>query len=50
MSGGNRFRTYAPTQYEGLVNLLVDRNVEVNAREATSSPWRRCCIPGRRFS
>ena len=39
MSGGNRFRTYAPTQYEGLVNLLVDRNVEVNAREATSSPW-----------
>jgi cell division protease FtsH len=39
MSGGNRFRTYAPPQYEGLVNLLVDRNVEVNAREATSSPW-----------
>ena len=39
MSGGARFRTYAPPQYEGLVNRLVDRDVTVTAREATNSPW-----------
>ena len=38
-SGGNRFRTYAPPQYEGLVNRLVERDVAVTAREATTSPW-----------
>ena len=39
MSGGGRFRTYAPPQYEGLVNRLVERDVTVTAREATNSPW-----------
>ena len=39
MSGGNGFRTYAPPQYEGLVNRLVERDVAVTAREAANSPW-----------
>ena len=39
MAGGNRFRTYAPPQYEGLVNRLVERDVAVTAREAATSPW-----------
>src|SRR6195256_6452121 len=33
------FRTYAPPQYEGLVNKLIDRGVVVAAREPTTSPW-----------
>ncbi|MBI4886527.1 MAG: ATP-dependent metallopeptidase FtsH/Yme1/Tma family protein [Acidobacteria bacterium] len=33
------FRTYAPPQYEGLANRLLDRNVIVSAREPTASPW-----------
>ena len=36
---GERFRTYAPPQYEGLGNRLIDRDVVVQAREATASPW-----------
>ena len=36
---GDRFRTYAPPQYEGLVNTLVERDVSVTAREAARSPW-----------
>jgi cell division protease FtsH len=36
---GDSFRTYAPAQYEGLANKLIDRNVVVSAREATTSPW-----------
>jgi cell division protease FtsH len=36
---GDRFRTYAPLQYEGLGNRLVERNVAVTAKEPTSSPW-----------
>jgi cell division protease FtsH len=36
---GERFGTYAPPQYEGLGNKLVERNVEVTAKEPTSSPW-----------
>ena len=39
LAGGSRFRTYAPPQYEGLVNRLVERDVAVTAREATGSPW-----------
>ena len=39
VAGGNRFRTYAPPQYDGLVNRLVERDVVVTAREATASPW-----------
>jgi cell division protease FtsH len=33
------FRTYAPPQYEGLANKLIERNVVVSAREPTTSPW-----------
>jgi cell division protease FtsH len=33
------FRTYAPPQYEGLANKLIERNVVVTAREPTASPW-----------
>jgi cell division protease FtsH len=36
---GTKFRTYAPPQYEGLGNKLVERNVEVDAKEPTGSPW-----------
>jgi cell division protease FtsH len=33
------FRTYAPPQYEGLANKLIERNVVVTARQPTDSPW-----------
>ena len=33
------FRTYAPPQYEGLANRLIERNVLVTAKEPTTSPW-----------
>jgi cell division protease FtsH len=33
------FRTYAPPQYEGLANRLIERNVIVTAREPAASPW-----------
>lgn len=36
---GERFRTYAPPQYEGLANKLIDQNVVVQARAAAASPW-----------
>ena len=39
LSTGSRFRTYAPPQYEGLVNRLVERDVAITAKEAASSPW-----------
>ncbi len=40
LTGGTRFRSYAPPQYEGLANRLVERAVAVTAREATSpSLW-----------
>ena len=39
LTAGDRFRTYAPPQYEGLVNRLVERDVAVTAREAANSPW-----------
>ena len=38
-SSGDRFRTYAPPQYDGLVNTLVERDVAVTATEASGSPW-----------
>jgi cell division protease FtsH len=41
-SGGDgnvKFRTYAPTQYEGLINKLEDRHVQVTAKPETTSPW-----------
>ncbi len=33
------FRTYAPTQYEGLANKLFDRSVQITAKQETTSPW-----------
>ncbi len=33
------FHTYAPGQYEGLANKLIERNVVVKAKEPTASPW-----------
>jgi cell division protease FtsH len=37
--GNESFRTYAPPQYEGLANRLIDRNIIVKAKEPTASPW-----------
>jgi len=36
---GEKARTFAPSQYEGLGNKLVANKVEVTAKEQTSSPW-----------
>ncbi len=33
------FHAYAPTQYEGLVNKLMERGVQVSSKEQTASPW-----------
>ncbi len=33
------FRTFAPTQFEGLANKLQDRNVAITAKPETASPW-----------
>jgi cell division protease FtsH len=33
------YHTYAPTQYEGLVNKLMSKDVQVNSKEPTASPW-----------
>ncbi len=38
-TSGESFRSFAPPQYEGLVNRLVERDVAVTAREAAGSPW-----------
>ena len=38
-SSGEQFRTYAPPQYDGLVNLLIERDVIIEAQEAAGSPW-----------
>jgi cell division protease FtsH len=37
--GNEHFRTVAPPQYDGLANKLVDRNVVVDAKEPSVSPW-----------
>jgi cell division protease FtsH len=37
--GGEPFHTYAPAQYDGLANKLIDRGISVNAKEPTQSPW-----------
>jgi cell division protease FtsH len=34
-----KFRTYAPPQFEGLANRLIERNVIVRAKEPSTSPW-----------
>ncbi len=33
------FRTIAPPQYEGLANKLIERNVIVDAKKESGSPW-----------
>jgi cell division protease FtsH len=38
LTGGARFRSYAPPQYEGLVNKLVEHDVDVDAHDQ-SSTW-----------
>ena len=38
-TSGEQFRTYAPPQYEGLANQLIEGDVVVHAREAAASPW-----------
>ena len=38
-TSGESFRSFAPPQYEGLANKLVERDVAVSAREAAGSPW-----------
>ena len=38
-SPNERFRTYAPTQYEGLGNKLLERNVHLKADPESASPW-----------
>ena len=37
----NSFRTIVPSQgmYEGLVNLLIEKGVNVDVKEQTISPW-----------
>ena len=39
LTTGDRFRSYAPPQFEGLVNQLIERDVAVTAREAAGNPW-----------
>jgi cell division protease FtsH len=36
---GQSFRTFAPPQVENLVNNMLDKGVEVTARDANSSSW-----------
>jgi cell division protease FtsH len=38
-SPNQTFRMYAPTQYEGLANKLIERGVAVSSKEPTVSPW-----------
>ena len=37
--GNDTFHTYAPLQYDALVNKLIDKGVQVSAKEPTTSPW-----------
>src|SRR5712691_5564889 len=37
--GGEQFHTYAPGQYDGLANRLLDKVGIVKAKEPTASPW-----------
>jgi len=36
---GDKFTTYAPTQFEGLANNLYDHNVSIKSKEASASSW-----------
>jgi len=35
----DHFQAYVPTQYDGLVNKLIEKGVQVTAKEPTLSPW-----------
>src|SRR5260221_11047205 len=37
--GSNKFKTYAPTQSEGLANRLADRGLRITSKPQTTSPW-----------
>ena len=37
--GKEFFRSFAPLQYQGLANRLIEKRVIVNAKEPTASPW-----------
>ena len=39
MLSKEKFRTTLPSQYEGLVNRLLEKKVIVQAKEPTASPW-----------
>jgi cell division protease FtsH len=39
LKSGDKFRTYAPAQFDGLGNKLIERNVEVKAEKEAISPW-----------
>ncbi len=36
---GEKFSTYAPAQYDGLANRLIEKGVAISAKEPTASPW-----------
>ena len=38
-NGNEKFRTYAPPQYERLGNKLDEKGVTINAKPETTSPW-----------
>src|SRR5262245_37794993 len=38
-AAGETFHTYTPPNYDGLVNELRLKNVQVTAVDATGSPW-----------
>jgi len=38
-NGTEDFRTYAPPQYDQLANLLEEKQVKIEARPETTSPW-----------
>ena len=38
-SPNQTFRVYAPTQYDGLANKLIERGIAVSSKEPTVSPW-----------
>jgi ATP-dependent Zn proteases len=35
----DHFQTYVPAQFDGLVNKLIEKGVQVTAKEPTVSPW-----------
>jgi cell division protease FtsH len=33
------FKTYAPAQYDGLANKLIEKGIDVNAKKPSDNPW-----------